>query len=171
MTAIILSFQPQFFQSLLTGKKHFEYRSRLPKGQLRAYLYLSSPVQQLVGYLDLAEGLDLSELLKRDLPPETRRRLANHRDEGARFASPIVAIGLFEEPISRQTARDISSFHPPQGFSYAKTYPELHQLLLTRAAKTYPINPDQSQELLGWFSHELLAAYPVIIPLPSRLMD
>ncbi len=49
MNEIILSFKPEFFKALLTGKKHFEYRSRIPEKETVAYLYLSAPAKMIVG--------------------------------------------------------------------------------------------------------------------------
>lgn len=166
MTAIILSFSPQVFPSLLTGKKQFEYRSRFPKGELRAYLYLSSPVKAIVGYLDLGERLEVASLLASDLGEPIKTRLARFTET---YASPIKALGLFDEGLSLEDIRELGG-QAPQSFVYAQTYPLLAEVLGNRSARTYPINPDQDLEGLGWFSQELLEQYPPAIPLPESLL-
>lgn len=166
MTAIILSFSPRVFPSLLTGEKQFEYRGRLPQGELRAYLYLSSPVKAIVGYLDLGERLEVASLLASDLGEPIKTRLARFTET---YASPIKALGLFDEGLSLEDIRELGG-QAPQSFVYAQTYPLLAEVLGNRSARTYPINPDQDLEGLGWFSQELLEQYPPAIPLPESLL-
>lgn len=166
MTAIILSFSPQVFPSLLTGKKQFEYRARLPKGNLRAYLYLSSPVKAIVGYLDLGERLEVASLLASDLAEPVKTRLSRFKET---YASPIKALGLFDEGLSLEDIRELGG-QAPQSFAYAQTYPLLAEVLGNRSARTYLINPDQDLEGLGWFSQELLEAYPQLLSMPDGLL-
>ena len=64
MNEIILSFKPEFFKALLTGKKHFEYRSRIPEKETVAYLYLSSPVNMIVGKIVLGQRNNIQHFLK-----------------------------------------------------------------------------------------------------------
>lgn len=166
MREIILSFSPQVFPSLLTGKKQFEYRGRLPQGDLRAYLYLSSPVKALVGYLDLGERLSFADLLVSDLAEPIKTRLARFTET---YASPIKALALFDEGLSLATIRELGG-QAPQSFAYAQTYPFLAEVLRKQVAGVYPINPEQKLDDLGWFSQELLDRHPKVIPLPEYLL-
>lgn len=166
MTEIILSFSPKVFPSLLTGEKRFEYRGRLPKGDLRAYLYLFSPIKAIVGYLDLGERLEVSSLLAGDLAESAKARLSRFTET---YASPIKALALFDEALSLEAIRKLGG-KPPQSFAYAQTYPLLAEVLTGRLAKTYAINPNQELEGVGWFSQELIAQYSLRIPLPEPLL-
>lgn len=167
MTEILLSFSPKVFPSLLTGQKHFEYRGRLPKGELRAYLYLSSPVKAIVGYLELGEGLEVPSLLASDLGEPIKARLSRFTET---YASPIKVLALFDEGLPLEVIRELGG-QAPQSFVYAQTYPLLAEMLAGRSARTYPINPDQELEALGWFSDELIERYPLRISLPKALLS
>lgn len=167
MKALILSFSPAVFPSLLTGQKQFEYRKRLPKGDLRAYLYLSSPVKAIVGYLDLGERLEVSDLLASDLAEPIKARLFRFTET---YASPIRSFGLFDEPVPLETIRELGG-QPPQSFVYAQTYPLLAEALRGQSASVYPINPNQALDGLGWFSYELIERYPLRISLPKALLS
>ncbi|MFA9493230.1 hypothetical protein [Streptococcus sp. E17BB] len=166
MKALILSFSPAVFPSLLTGQKQFEYRKRLPKGDLRAYLYLSSPVKAIVGYLDLEERLEISDLLASDLAEPIKARLFRFTET---YAFPIKSLGLFDEPVPLETIRELGG-QPPQSFVYAQTYPLLTEALCGQSASVYPINPNQALDGLGWFSQEILNQHPRVIPLPASLL-
>lgn len=109
MREIILSFSSQVFPSLLTGKKQFEYRGRLPQGDLRAYLYLSSPVKALVGYLDLGERLEVASLVASDLAEPIKTRLARFTET---YASPIKVLALFDEGLSLEDIRELGGQAP-----------------------------------------------------------
>ena len=63
MRSIIFSFKPEIFPALLTAEKRFEYRSRIPEGELDAYIYLSSPVKKIVGKMRLGARLRILDLV------------------------------------------------------------------------------------------------------------
>lgn len=50
---IILSIKPKYAYLILSGEKTIEVRKVFPKKEIeRIYLYSSSPVQKVVGYID-----------------------------------------------------------------------------------------------------------------------
>ena len=120
MNEIILSFKPEFFKALLTGKKHFEYRSRIPEKETVAYLYLSSPVKMIVGKIVLGQRNNIQNFLENsDLENSSRPYLENHLQEGAKYFSPIYSLSLLDSPISLKQAKELSPrFNAPQGYSY-----------------------------------------------------
>ncbi|MFC2550250.1 MAG: hypothetical protein ACFNW2_02890 [Streptococcus sanguinis] len=120
MNEIILSFKPEFFKALLTGKKHFEYRSRIPEKETVAYLYLSSPAKMIVGKMILGQRNNIQNFLENsDLENSSRPYLENHLQEGAKYFSPIYSLSLLDSPISLKQAKELSPrFNAPQGYSY-----------------------------------------------------
>ena len=105
---------------MLTGKKHFEYRSRIPEKETVAYLYLSSPVKMIVGKIVLGQRNNIQHFLENsDLANSSRSYLEKHLQEGAKYFSPIYSLSLLDSPISLKQAKELSPrFNAPQGYSY-----------------------------------------------------
>ncbi|MGV3209729.1 hypothetical protein ACEE12_05215 [Streptococcus suis] len=53
MRTLLLSLKPEVFNSVLTGEKIYEHRRVLPEGPIKAYVYVSRPVQAIMGILYL----------------------------------------------------------------------------------------------------------------------
>lgn len=51
MKTILLSFQPYWFNKIISGEKIFEYRWQFPKEEVYAFLYVSRPVQKNFGFM------------------------------------------------------------------------------------------------------------------------
>lgn len=170
MEEIILSFKPAFFRALLTKKKHFEYRAKIPKNQTTAYLYLSSPAKMIVGKLVLGKRNDLKIALNDfDVSHDKRLELEEHYREGANYFSAIHSLSLLDKPISLDEARRMSPFYAPQGYSYMKHYPELHSYLAQATYATFEINPSESLELLGLFTKDIVEQFQQEIVTPRFL--
>lgn len=63
MKEILLSMKPEWFNMVILGKKLYEYRKRFPNEEIRAYIYVSSPVKSIEAIFDLGKKIDLKELL------------------------------------------------------------------------------------------------------------
>lgn len=169
MKKILISFLPEVFPALLTGEKRFEYRSRLPEGEIEAYIYLSSPVKMITGRMRLGERLLIRDLLD-NANDEIRCKLEKHMGEGSVYCSPILSLSLFDQPISLDEARKLDAdFCAPQGFVYLERYPALCVKLEEANLSFYEINPTCSREGLGLFSSEIKRLYPRRIEMPPYL--
>lgn len=172
MEEIFLSFKPEFFRALLTKKKHFEYRSRIPKDNTVAYLYLSSPAKMIVGKLLLGKRNEIESFLNdTDLKADSRINLKNHLEEGANYFSSIHSLSLLAKPILLDEAKALSpNFSAPQGYSYAKNYVELHKYLKDVNYSSFEINPNESLELLGLFTKDITQKFNQEISTPDYLV-
>jgi len=171
MTEIILSFKPEFFKALLTGKKHFEYRSRIPEKEMIAYLYLSAPAKMIVGKMILGQCNKIQNFLENsDFENSSRLYLENHLQEGAKYFSPIYSLSIFDSPISLKQAKELSpKFKAPQGYSYVKNYKELHNFLENSVFSTFEIKPSNDLNLLGLFTKDIVKNYEQEIATPLYL--
>ena len=61
MKTILISFQPKWFEQIKCGEKIFEYRTQFPKEPVRAYMYVSKPIQAITGYIEFGERIALTE--------------------------------------------------------------------------------------------------------------
>ena len=171
MEEIILSFKPEFFSALLTKKKHFEYRSRIPKEQTVAYLYLSSPAKMIVGKIVIGKRNEIKAFLNdSDLSNDCRLNLNKHCQEGSNYFSAIHSLSLLDRPILLEEARRISpNFSAPQGYSYVKNYQELHKYLQQANYSSFEINSNESLNLLGLFTKDIVSQFKQEIETPSFL--
>ena len=51
MRTILLSFKPKWFNKIISGEKIFEYRNAFADNEVLAYMYVSTPIKQVVGIL------------------------------------------------------------------------------------------------------------------------
>lgn len=149
MKTILLSFDPQYYEPLKNGSKKFEYRSRFADEEIKAYLYLTSPVREIVAIVYFG---------KRKLLEDMKRLYAEndallHRiDEytrifGKKYAVPIQKIE-FLEPISLHAIREsIPGFMPPRSYMLLKEDSELDTLLKAASPTGRTINIDHSHIL------------------------
>ena len=113
---IFLSFRPEFFRPILYGMKKYEYRKRFCKEPTIAYLYLSSPVQEVVGIIEFLEPM-ISEELLNDYNNQScvYERIQRSITNGEHYIIPIKSLRLFEKPISIKKLKEINpNFFIPQ---------------------------------------------------------
>lgn len=169
MKRIIFSFKPEIFPALLTAEKRFEYRSRIPEGEVDAYIYLSSPVKKIVGKMHLGARLRILDIIS-ESEEDARKRLERHLEEGAVYCSPILSLDIFDDPISLDTAQKVEpKFSPPQGYIYLDRLPYLYALLNTAGATRHYINPMKDMSGIGLYSTEIINKFPIRISSPDYL--
>lgn len=59
MRTLLLSLKPEVFQTVLSGEKIYEHRRVFPDGPVKAYIYISRPVQALAGILYLGNKVNI----------------------------------------------------------------------------------------------------------------
>ena len=58
---MLLSLKPEIFELIRSGRKIFEYRHQFYKEEIGAYLYISKPIQKIVGYIEFDKRIDLND--------------------------------------------------------------------------------------------------------------
>lgn len=75
MRTLLLSLKPEVFQTVLSGEKIYEHRRVFPDGPVKAYIYISRPVQALAGILYLGNKVNIiywKEKYKDDMDAQVR---------------------------------------------------------------------------------------------------
>lgn len=128
MRTILLSFKPDVFKKIQSGKKIYEHRRVLPNGPITAYIYISKPVQALAGivYLDnKKEIIEWKKTYKYDLA--TIGRI----DEYLKQYKVVMEIQKFQNT-SSILLDDIKKVFPnfliPQMYYYLDNHPLLKYL-------------------------------------------
>lgn len=61
MRTMLLSLKPEVFENVCMGKKIFEHRRVFPDDEVKAYIYISRPVQALAGIMYLGNKVSLCD--------------------------------------------------------------------------------------------------------------
>ena len=59
MRTILLSFKADVYKKVKTGKKIYEHRKFFHDGQIKAYLYVSTPIKSIVGIMHLDNKVEI----------------------------------------------------------------------------------------------------------------
>lgn len=131
---IFLSFRPEYFRPILYGIKKYEYRKRFCKEPVTAYLYLSSPVQEVVGIIEFLTPMITEELLSSyGKDKEIQRRLYRCLESNEHYIIPIESLQLFENPIPIQDLKKINpKFFVPQCYCNLENQKDIFEYLKSK---------------------------------------
>lgn len=144
---IFLSFRPEFFRPILYGMKKYEYRKRFCKEPTTAYLYLSSPVQEVIGVVEFLEPLIAEELLVNySESNQVYSRLKRSIDSGEQYIIPIKSLRLFEKPIPISELKKINAkFCVPQCYCNLENQKDIFEYLKSQTLMTKEFEHDHSK--------------------------
>lgn len=128
---IFLSFKPEFFRPILYNIKKYEYRKRFCMEAATAYLYLSAPLQEVIGIMELGVPIKTKDIADK-YPDESmiHKRIQHCIDVGEFFAIPIESLQLYKKPISISTIKQLEpSFHVPQCYLGIANYKNVYAYL------------------------------------------
>ena len=131
---IFLSFKPEFFRPILYGMKKYEYRKRFCKEEARAFLYLSSPVREVVGIVEFGAPVDIGGIMGAfSEKPDVYRRLEACIRSGEKTAVPIISLQLYKSPIHISKIKAIDpSFTVPRSYLNIRKYKSVYEYLDTQ---------------------------------------
>ena len=118
MRKMLLSFKPEVYEKIKSGKKKFEHRRNFPDEPIMAYMYVSAPVKAITGIVYLGKRhllSDWKEEFKED--KDAIARIEKYQ-ESYRYAMEIdefqdtTAISLDD------LRRDVPGFVAPQMYIY-----------------------------------------------------
>lgn len=133
---LLLSLQPKYWQLILEGKKKYEYRRSFRLEAVRAYIYVSSPRQEVAGFIDFGVPIigapnEIAEIAERQASGSRQDILDYLKGKDVGYAIPIL---LFEEmtPVSLAELRSRFDFAPPQSYQVLDNNPELRDFIRAR---------------------------------------
>lgn len=136
---IFLSFRPEFFRLILYDIKKYEYRKRFCKEPTTAYLYLSAPVQEVIGIMELGTPIHIDEeILEYDKKSSVYARLKENLNKGELFAIPIESLELYKKPIPISKIKELEpDFSIPQCYLNIENHPKVFDYL--NSQQTYDV--------------------------------
>lgn len=128
---IFLSFRPEFFRPILYDIKKYEYRKRFLKEEATAYLYLSYPVQEVIGIMNLGKAIMTEQIINNyKNEPLIYDRLSKNLDGGEKYIIPIISLTLFEKPIKKEELEtNDKRFKVPHCYFNLENYPKTFDFL------------------------------------------
>lgn len=142
MEKIIISLKDKYFQQIVNGEKHFEYRKSFKnfKGTIKAYIYVSSPVAKIYSFVLMNEAIRdkidniLEKITKQDQPSMTQEikdyLLGPKKNKINGVAIPIHSFTEFG-PVDLKYLQKRFGFQPSPTWIEEKEYPELFEYLET----------------------------------------
>ena len=118
MRKMLLSFKPEVYEKIKSGKKKFEHRRNFPDEPIMAYMYVSAPIKAIKGIVYLGKRhllSDWKEEFKND--KEAVVRIEKYQ-ELYRYAMEINEFQDTAEISLGDLRRDIPGFVAPQMYIY-----------------------------------------------------
>lgn len=121
---IFLSFRPEFFRLILYDIKKYEYRKRFCDEPTTVYLYLSLPVREVIGVMELGKALHMDEIVSNySKDSDVYSRIIKCLENGEKFAIPIESFQLFKNPVPIERIKEIKNdFSVPRCYLNLENY-------------------------------------------------
>ena len=133
---IYVSIKQEPISKIIQGKKNHEFRNYIPKKSFKfMYVYVTAPQSQLKYVIEIGNIVKYPEQLEFD----GDGNLDFNKGKKSKYAYPIIKVYELTHPISLEDLKKKFGFVPPQAFSYAETFAELTEHILT-AEKVVIIN-------------------------------
>jgi len=133
---IILSLQPNPYNRILNGFKKFEYRRKFLHEPVSAFIYVSSPIKEIRGYIEFGQLIfDRVERIGMIAENESLggaeeiNKYMYGLEKG--FAVPIISIQEIK-PLSFEELKSEYNFTAPQSYINIDTISKLKTVLLQR---------------------------------------
>ena len=122
---VLLSIKPKFAESIINGKKKYEFHKNAfsQKDIGRVYIYSSAPIKRIVGIFRINNIIEdgpstLWQMLKDDAGISEREFFDYFKNRRVGFAFEIVEVEKFETPVDPKIL--FPNFVSPQSFCYIK---------------------------------------------------
>ena len=157
---LFLSFRPEYFRPLLYNIKKYEYRKKFCTEPATAFLYLSSPLQEVVGIVEFGTPMKLQELLSHyQENTAVHNRILCGLGMGDRLAIPILSLQLYRQPITlAKIQQEDPKFHVPQSYLDMEKKTRLRDFLLGQPMYDLEFQNSHSslyEENLGYSCREM----------------
>lgn len=133
MRTMLLSFKPEWFNKIMDGSKIFEYRRTFPDEEIMAYMYVSTPMKQIIGKVHLGRRIDIHTWREQY---QADARVCERIDDFLirhRYTMPVLSYQM-TKAIDLQTLRQFDpKFVCPQMYYYLDKYPKLFEFIRKNA--------------------------------------
>lgn len=130
MRTMLLSLKPEIFDLIRNGKKIFEYRHQFYAESINAYLYISKPVQKIVGYIEFGKRINLQdwkESYKDNI--KVSNRIDDYISRNYRYVMPINKFKMTTEISLIDLRSNLEKFIIPESYYYLDNFTDLDKYI------------------------------------------
>lgn len=132
MQKMLLSLKPEIFELIRSGKKIFEYRHQFYTEPINAYLYVSKPVQKIVGYIEFDKRIELKDWKEKYKDnKEVSQRIDDYISRNYKYAMPIKKFKMTSAIELKDLKNDLKKFIIPESYYYLDNFTELKKYIET----------------------------------------
>lgn len=126
MRTMLLSLKPEIFELIRNGKKIFEYRHQFYTDAIHAYLYISKPVQKIVGYIEFDKRINLKDWKEKYKDnSEVSNRIDDYISRNYKYAMPINKFKMTTEIPLSNLKNNLNKFIIPESYYYLDNFTDL----------------------------------------------
>lgn len=148
MRTMLLSLKPEIFDLIRNGKKIFEYRHQFYTEPINAYLYISKPVQKIVGYIEFDKRIilhDWKERYKNDI--EISNRIDDYISRNYKYVMPINKFRMTTEIPLSDLKNNLNKFIIPESYYYLDNFIDLDNYIKSNIKFTGEVVENNFQEI------------------------
>lgn len=117
---VLMSLREEYYNEILNGNKHFEYRTRYLKNKSIAYIYISKTKKCIVAKIKfgkpiIGEAHEIA-LIANQENPGCYQEMLNYFSHGIGYALPIEDITIINEIKLDNIRNEFPSFVAPQSY-------------------------------------------------------
>lgn len=130
MRTMLLSLKPEIFELIRSGKKIFEYRHQFYTEPIGAYLYISKPIQKIVGYIEFDKKIELKDWKDKYKDNiEVSKRIDDYISRNYKYAMPINKFKMTTEIPLSDLKNNLEKFIIPESYYYLDNFIELKEYI------------------------------------------
>ena len=126
---VLMSLREEYYDAILEGKKHYEYRTRYLKEESEAYIYISKTRKSIVAKIKFGEPIiadaNTIALLAEHEEPGSYNGMMEYLYNNIGYAIPVEEIDPIEEVSLSELQQQFPNFVVPQSYYILDKKPEL----------------------------------------------
>lgn len=133
---VLMSLREEYYNAMLDGRKHYEYRTRYLKEASNAYIYISKTKKSIVAKIKFGEPIigDAQTIaaISEQEEPGSYNGMMDYLYNNIGYAIPIEEITPIEEVPLSELQQNFPNFVVPQSYYILDKKPELLSFLESR---------------------------------------
>ena len=126
---VLMSLREEYYDAMLEGRKHYEYRTRYLKEASDAYIYISKTKKSIVAKIKFGEPIigdaqTIATIAEQE-EPESYNGMMEYLYNNIGYAIPIEEITPIEEVPLSELQQNFPNFVVPQSYYILDKKPEL----------------------------------------------
>ncbi len=133
---VLMSLREEYYDAMLEGRKHYEYRTRYLKEASEAYIYISKTKKSIVAKIKFGEPIignanTIASIAEQE-EPGSYNGMMEYLYNNVGYAIPVEEIVPIEEVSLNELQQQFPNFVVPQSYYILDKKPELLSFLESR---------------------------------------